>query len=456
MTVGNIIGNYINQYGFTAKALSEKSGISASSLSRIKNAKGTVSLSSEELSALANAVEALTEGEKTADIVISTVKSCDNYSSEKSSIVLNNLNSLISFLNINVSELAKSLNFDPSYLSRIRSGERKPADAVDFALGVSRFAVKKCVEASSKAGLRELIGNTEGDLQSAVQVWLCEGEISPKDDINSFLTTLNNFNLDEYIESIHFNDIKVLTLPFNLPAKKSYIGLREMKKGELDFFRTAILSKASEDVFMHSEMPMADMAEDIDFGKKWMMSIALLIKKGVHLNIIHNLDRPWNEIMLGLEAWIPIYMTGLVSPYYIKNGAKGLFRHLNYVSATAALSGECIEGKHDKGRYYLTTNKDEVAYYKQQSKVLLEKASPLMKIYSFDEEDELNAFLASQSGYYEQLNASKAFKNIKIFICQDEWALVSKSDSPRIHFLIFHPNLVAGIENYSAPIEELL
>ena len=70
---------------------------------------------------------------------------------------------------------------------------------------------------------------------------------------------------------------------------------------------------------MCSDMPMEDMAEDISFGKKWMFGIAMCLKKGLHLNIIHNLDRPFNEMMLGLESWIPIYMTGSVSPYYLKN-----------------------------------------------------------------------------------------------------------------------------------------
>ena len=91
-----------------------------------------------------------------------------------------------------------------------------------------------------------------------------------------------------------------------------------MKKGELDFFKATVLSKSMEDVFMCSDMPMEDMAKDLDFGKKWMFAIAMSLKKELHLNIIHNLDRPFNEMMLGLESWIPIYMTSQISPYYLK------------------------------------------------------------------------------------------------------------------------------------------
>ena len=110
--------------------------------------------------------------------------------------------------------------------------------------------------------------------------------------------------------------MKVPFVPFYKSGSKNYYGIDEMKQGELDFFKATVLSKSNEPVFMCSDMPMEDMAEDVDFGKKWMFAIAMTLKKGLHLNIIHNLDRPFNEMMLGLESWIPIYMTGQVSPYY--------------------------------------------------------------------------------------------------------------------------------------------
>lgn len=104
-----------------------------------------------------------------------------------------------------------------------------------------------------------------------------------------------------------------------------------------------------------------------------------VFKKGHHLNIIHNLDRPFNEMMLGLESWIPIYMTGQISPYYLSNLKNNIYNHLNYVSAAAALSGECINGFHNKGMYYLTTNKNEIEYYKEKSDLLLKKLNHLWK-----------------------------------------------------------------------------
>ncbi len=58
--------------------------------------------------------------------------------------------------------------------------------------------------------------------------------------------------------------------------------------------------------------------------------------------------------MLGLESWIPMYMTGQISPYYFKQPQNSPFSHLLKVSGSAALTGEAIRGYHNEGKYYLT------------------------------------------------------------------------------------------------------
>ena len=199
--------------------------------------------------------------------------------------------------------------------------------------------------------------------------------------------------MDEYIRAIHFDELKVPSMPFQLPISKTYYGVEAMKQGELDFFKSTVLSKSTEPVFMCSDMPMEDMGKDLDFAKKWMFAIAMTLKKGLHLNIIHNIDRPFKEMMLGLESWIPIYMTGQVSPYYLKGKHNSVYCHFDYVSGQIALTGECIQGYHNDGHYYLTKKKEEVDYYSKKAAHLLKKAQPLMEIYRQDSENSYHTFL---------------------------------------------------------------
>ena len=149
---------------------------------------------------------------------------------------------------------------------------------------------------------------------------------------------------------------------------------------------------------MYSDMPIKEMAMDPAFPKKWMLGMALMLKKGLHLNQIHNLDRSFEEMMLGLESWIPMYMTGQISPYYFKNAQNNIFLHFLKVSGAAALSGEAIAGYHADGKYYLTKSKREVEYFQRRAEEMLKNAYPLMEIYRSEREPELGAFLLSDAG----------------------------------------------------------
>ena len=215
--------------------------------------------------------------------------------------------------------------------------------------------------------------------------------------IEKFLDKLDEFDLNEYIKAIRFDEMKVPALPFQLPVSKSYFGIKEMMESELDFLKATVLSRSNEPVIMYSDMPMKEMADDPEFPKKWMFGMALMLKKGLHLCQIHNLDRSLDDMMLGLESWIPMYMTGQIAPYYLKNVQNNAFLHLLKVSGAAALSGEAVAGFHSEGRYYLTKSKKELEYYRKRANDLLSNACPLMEIYRSDREKDFSDFLTADS-----------------------------------------------------------
>ena len=210
-----------------------------------------------------------------------------------------------------------------------------------------------------------------------------------------------------------------------------------MKKGELDFFKATVLSKSKEDIFMCSDMPMEDMAKDTEFGKKWMFGIALSLKKGLNLNIIHNLDRPFNEMMLGLESWIPLYMTGQVKPYYFKNIKNNIYHHINYKSGSVILTGECINNNHDKGKYYISTNNKELEFYKTKCDLLLKKSSSLMDIYRKENIDKFNMFMSKDKDI--KCDRKRIYSTLPLFTINDNLLLkilkrnkINKNDIDKI------------------------
>ena len=575
MTFSEQLNNYIKQFECSSQELANTSGLSSAVISRYRSGERTPNVKSKQFEDLVNGLYTISTNEK---ISISKAEIYNNLAHTLSDIVIDfeqlskNFNELISTLSINIADLSRSITYDPSFVSKIRNGSRTPSKPKNFIEGVCNYVVAKYNSEDNKKAISLLMNcsvtelNDKSAYYSQLEKWLSTNSTPPHNYINDFLNNLDSFDLNEYIKAIHFDEMKVPFVPFYKASSRTYYGIEEMKKGELDFFKATVLSKSTEPVFMCSDMPMEDMAKDVDFGKKWMFAIAMMLKKGLHLNIIHNLDRPFNEMMLGLESWIPIYMTGQVSPYFLKGVSDSVYCHFNYVSENAALAGECINGYHDKGKYTLTTSKTDVAYYKTKAECLLNKATPLMEIYKGDSKNAFSAFMSSSAklngnrrrilpslpihtisdelllkilkrnnvlpedveeiksavkvqrqlietvlknnvfedeiqeisketfnsisptlcladSFYENkvyynyeeymehlkltkeyeentpnykltVNHQHTFKNIQVLICEKNWVMVSKANSPSIHFVIHHPKLRNAIENFIPPVVE--
>lgn len=407
MTFQEQLNSYIDTISCTLTELSDASGISVSVISRYRSGKRVPVSGSTQLTQLADGLTQLAEKKGISGFASRTVYETLERTLDPQNILppsfAGKLNSLINALHISLSDLSRALNYDASHISRICTGKRNPSDPEGFLEDLSCYLEANYNTASSRDIIASLLGTTCEDLMESRQfrdrlcIWLCQEDSPDQDSAQVFLQKLDSFNLDEYIRAIRFDELRVPTVPFSLPHSRNYFGLEEMKRGELDFLKTMVMSKSTENVFMCSDMEMEDMAADNDFAKKWMFGLAMMLRKGLHLSIIHNLDRPFQEMMLGLESWIPLYMTGLISPYYFKAPQNKVYNHLTYVAGTVALIGEGVAGFHAESKYYLTNNREEVAFYRKKADFLLQKAYPLMDIYRVDTLSGFHAFLEADS-----------------------------------------------------------
>lgn len=403
-----LLNEYIELLGCMAKDICERSGVSAATLSRYRSGERLPAADSDTFDKLCLALADIAAENGINEITENTVRerflSAQDYESGNPKQLLQNFDTLVCMLDINITRLCRYINYDVSTVFRFRNGTRKPSEPEKFAAAVAGYVIKELDSAQNIAVLSELLVCSEEEIADnsirfeRLMNWLLSQKVKNKSSVSDFLNKLNEFDLNEFIKSIHFDEMKVPTAPFQIPTSKTYFGLKEMMNSELDFLKATVLSKSMEPVTMYSDMPMKEMAKDPEFPKKWMFGMAMMLKKGLHLNQIHNLDRSFEDMMLGLESWIPMYMTGQISPYYLKNVQNNVFLHFLKVSGAAALSGEAITGYHSDGKYYLTKSKKEIEYYSKRAQELLNCASPLMDIYRSDKASELNAFLIADSG----------------------------------------------------------
>ena len=402
MTFSEQLNAYISELNCTAKELTDVSGLSASVLSRYRTGSRVPTTDSEQFMQLVQGIATIANergySEFTVEKIQKALEDCLQDATFPYELFQINFDTLLTSLSINVADLSHFLNFDSSYISRIRNGQRRPSNPQDFAQNVSKYIAGHCSE-SDKVTIAKLVHCTTDEINNdslcrdKIIHWLLNEQIEKKDVVLPFLSKLDEFDLNEFIRSIHFDELKVPSVPFQLPTSKNYYGIDEMCEGTLDFFKATVLSKSKEDLIANDDTPMADKANGTDFMKKYIFAVALTLKKGLHIHFIHNINRPFEEMMMGLEGWIPMYMTGQISPYYLKDVHNKLFGHFLYSSGAAALSGECIMDYHQNGKMYLTKNKTEMSYYRQRALDILSKASPLMDIYRIESKDAFYSFV---------------------------------------------------------------
>lgn len=406
MTFQEQLNLYIEELSCSGRELAQNSGISETILSRYRKGERLPGADSDYLKKLATGIALTAEQkgkkkdqESVLEVLLAALKQ-----EEKSEIFYyQKFDILLRELEINVSKMASALHYDPSYISKIRTGKRTPSDVRGFAENVCGYIVRNF---SGQEELNKIVALTGCDNETLMHPensfillrnWLCSGKFETMDYISGFLQKMDEFNLDDYIRAIHFDSFKVPKVPFQLPVSRQYYGLKEMREGELDFLKHTVLSKSMEPLHLCCDMPVEDMAQDQEFAKKYMFGLAMVLKKGLHIHIIHDVERPMKDMMLGLENWIPLYMTGQISPYYLKEIQNKVYSHLHYTSGQAAMTGDCISGHHDTAHYYLTSRKEEVEICRKNTKYLLKKAHPLMEIYREEKRAALFDFLEKDS-----------------------------------------------------------
>ena len=113
-----------------------------------------------------------------------------------------------------------------------------------------------------------------------------------------------------------------------------------------------------------------------------------------------------------------------------------------------AMSSECIKNNENKSRFYVTTKKEELEFYKEKSKYLLSKASPLMTIFKENDLDDFNMFLDKYKNSKIQKFEKSIFKNIDFQINSDKWIIINKKTKPEIHFVIYNDKLINAIKSF--------
>ena len=181
MDFKKLLDDYMKQLDCTAKDLAENSGLSAATISRYRSGERIPEDGSENFDRLINGIVSIAENKKIPNITVQSVSEAFSpYVRNNVDIahLQKNFHTLLTVVPINISDLARFLNYDPSYISRIRNGQRQPANPTEFARKISIFVTKHFQTVEQKAVISSLINcpmeelSNYTDFQDRMTNWL--------------------------------------------------------------------------------------------------------------------------------------------------------------------------------------------------------------------------------------------------------------------------------------------
>jgi hypothetical protein len=107
------------------------------------------------------------------------------------------------------------------------------------------------------------------------------------------------------------------------------------------------------------------------------------VRNRVKIKIIHTIDRDADEMIKGIENWLPLYMSGMVEPYFSKKRSDLRFSHSLFICPNAAcVESFNVKGSEDAGLYRYHNDQAHIKIFEAQFDFLLASCEPLMRIYT--------------------------------------------------------------------------
>ena len=278
--------------------------------------------------------------------------------------------------------LSRKLNIDASLIRRYRSGLRIPrsdSEVVSRTAGILYKGVVRNNRLDELAGIME-IKPDELD-EAAFSDWLYDFGTAGNEYLSAaekLMESLDVFSFNKNAEPFD-TDMLLKDIPEN-DTQELYFGREGFRKAVIRFL-SDVIRQDKKELFLYSDQDMQWMLGDRIYIKKWAGLMKECLKRGVRVRIIHNLDRSFEELIEAIPQWLPMYMSGLIEPYYCTRVRNSRFNHTIFLCPGAFCVEAClVSGLEDEGIYNFYHDEAHLKMYESSFNRLLKNAKGLLSV----------------------------------------------------------------------------
>ena len=294
------------------------------------------------------------------------------------------LDFLMNMTKMTNSALARYLVFDTSYVSRMRSGKRLIPKDAGIVHRMAGYFAERLTDNTSKNIVIDIMKTAPSNsFKSTIAAWLLrddeKAEQVTSGQVVRFLDNLSGFTAKTPPSEGDPADLfsvtdEVMSVHYGIEGKRRAVVL---------FLSEVALRDKPQTLLLHSSEEMSWMVGDPVFTQKWVALMFAVLSKGNRIKIIHTIDRGIDEMLDSIASWMPVYMTGLIEPYYYQKKRDNIFKQTMFIAPeTAAVISHSVNDKTENAPNTLYRDTAVVAAYVEEYNEFLSMCRPLLQIFT--------------------------------------------------------------------------
>lgn len=293
------------------------------------------------------------------------------------------------------SSLAIAANVDPSYISRLRTGKRLMPKDDHIIQSMSVFLARQFKEDIQKKVLFDTLkpSTLPKDIDSlALQLtfWLANEDADSDGNKYRFFNTLStDRNESENGDAEISSKVQVPKEDVSI-----YYGV-EGKRQAAEYFLTEVsLCETPQTLLLYSDEDTSWMTDDPAYARKWSELMVKVISRGNRIKIIHTISRNLDEMLSAITQWLPLYMSGLIEPYYYPKKRDGIFKRTLFIAPkTAAVVSNSVGEQVSSAANLLYRNEKAINAFSEEFMQYLRLCKSLVQVFTAKEQHKLRIML---------------------------------------------------------------
>lgn len=282
------------------------------------------------------------------------------------------------------SALGQKVKLDASYVSRLRKGQRSALKDMTCIKSMAEYFSRNCKEDYQRKAISEALkistALADNDaLSEHISKWLTDENKDEATTVGNFLSGFANFNSRPVTPDIY----QQLTAEYPQEYISVYYGVDGKRQAVVYFLSEVIAQNKPQTLLLFSDEATDWMTADQTFASKWASLMGQLLSKGNRIKIIHTVSRDLDEMLNAIRQWMPLYMTGLIEPYFYPKKRDGIFKRTLFISpGVSAVISSSIGSSIEHAANMLIRNGEMIQSYAEEFNQYLGICKPLMRIYT--------------------------------------------------------------------------